>query len=85
MKFSRDLDFQLDGQEQQTSFRSERACFVDTRYGFVLGHRNDPGLFSRTVLFSPCALPAAFIQKSDQKVFADKGYFGEKNRRVPEP
>jgi len=80
MKFSRDLDSNWTVKNNKPHFGLKEHVSVDTRYGFVLATEMTPASFHDSPFLPLCVAGSCHTQNPIQKVFADKGYFGEKNR-----
>ena len=81
MKFSRDLDSNWTVKNNKPLFGlKEQHASVDTRYGFVLATEMTPASFHDSPFLPLCVAGSCHTPNPIKKVFADKGYFGEKNR-----
>ena len=80
MKFSRDLDSNWTVKNNKPHFGLKEHASVDTRYGFVLATEMTPASFHDSPFLPLCVAGSCHTKDPIQKVFADKGYFGEKNR-----
>jgi len=80
MKFSRDLDSNWTVKNDMPHFGLKEHAAVDTHYGFVLATEMTPASFHDSPYLPLCVAGSCHTQNPIQKVFADKGYFGEKNR-----
>lgn len=80
MKFSRDLDSDWTVRNQVPHFGLKEHASVDTRYGFVLATEMTPASFHDSPYLPLCVAGSCHTKNPIKKVFADKGYFGEKNR-----
>ncbi|MBN1548081.1 MAG: IS5 family transposase [Syntrophaceae bacterium] len=80
MKFSRDLDSDWTLRNKMPHFGLKEHASVDTRYGFVLATEMTPASFHDSPYLPLCVANSCHTKDPIQKVFADKGYFGEKNR-----
>lgn len=80
-KFSRDLDSNWTVKNDKPHFGLKEHASVDTRYGFVLATEMTPASFHDSPYLPFCVAGSCHTQNPIQKVFADKGYFGEKNRQ----
>ena len=80
MKFSRDLDSNWTVKNNKPHFGLKEHASVDTRYGFVLVTEMTPASFHDSPFLPLCVAGSCHTKNPIKKVFADKGYFGEKNR-----
>ena len=80
MKFSRDLDSNWTVKNNKPLFGLKEHASVDTRYGFVLATEMTPASFHDSPFLPLCVAGSCHNKNPIKKVFADKGYFGEKNR-----
>jgi len=80
MKFSRDLDSNWTIKNNKPHFGLKEHASVDTRYGFVLATEMTPASFHDSPFLPLCVAGSCHTKNPIKKVFADKGYFGEKNR-----
>jgi len=80
MKFSRDLDSNWTVKNNKPLFGLKEHASVDTRYGFVLATEMTPASFHDSPFLPLCVAGSCHTSNPIKKVFADKGYFGEKNR-----
>ncbi|MHB9096300.1 MAG: IS5 family transposase [Syntrophales bacterium] len=80
MKFSRDLDSNWTVKNNKPLFGLKEHASVDTRYGFVLATEMTPASFHDSPFLPLCVAGSCHTKNPIKKVFADKGYFGEKNR-----
>lgn len=80
MKFSRDLDSNWTVKNDKPHFGLKEHASVDTRYGFVLATEMTPASFHDSPFLPLCVAGSCHTKNPIKKVFADKGYFGEKNR-----
>jgi IS5 family transposase len=80
MKFSRDLDSNWTVKNNKPHFGLKEHASVDTRYGFVLATEMTPASFHDSPFLPLCVAGSCHTKNPIKKVFADKGYFGEKNR-----
>lgn len=80
MKFSRDLDSDWTVRNNVPHFGLKEHASVDTRYGFVLATEMTPASFHDSPYLPLCVAGSCHTRTPIKKVFADKGYFGEKNR-----
>jgi IS5 family transposase len=80
MKFSRDLDSDWTVRNKTPHFGLKEHASVDARYGFVLATEITPASFHDSPFLPLCVAGSCHTPNPIKKVFADKGYFGEKNR-----
>lgn len=80
MKFSRDIDSDWTARNQGPHFGLKEHASVDTRYGFVLASEMTKASCHDSPYLSLCVAGSCHTKKPIKKVFADKGYFGVKNR-----
>ena len=80
MKFSRDLDSNWTVKNNKPHFGLKEHASVDTSYGFVLATEMTPASFHDSPFLPMCVAGSCHTKNPIKKVFADKGYFGEKNR-----
>jgi len=80
MKFSRDLFSNWTVKNDKPHFGLKEYASVDTHYGLVLAMEMTPASFHDSPYLPLCVAGSCHAQNPIQKVFADKGYFGEKNR-----
>ena len=80
MKFSRDIDSDWTVRNQVPHFGLKEHASVDTRYGFVLATEMTPASCHDSPYLPLCVAGSLHTKHPIQKVFADKGYFGENNR-----
>ena len=80
MKFSRDLDSNWTVKNSKPHVGLKEHASVDTRYGFVLATEITPLSFHDSPVLPLCVAGSYHTRNPVKKVFADKGYFGEKNR-----
>jgi len=80
MKFSRDIDSDWTVRNQVPHFGLKEHASVDTRYGFVLATEMTPASCHDSPYLPLCVAGSCHTKNPIQKVFADKGYFGENNR-----
>ncbi|MCX5819782.1 MAG: IS5 family transposase [Deltaproteobacteria bacterium] len=80
LKFSRDLDSDWTVRNNIPHFGLKEHASVDARYGFVLATEITPASFHDSPFLPLSVAGSCHTQNPIKKVFADKGYFGEKNR-----
>lgn len=80
LKFSRDLESDWTVKNDVPHFGLKEHASVDTRYGFVLATEVTPASHNDNPYLPLCVAGSCHTQEPIQKVYADKGYFGEPNR-----
>jgi len=80
LKFSRDLESDWTVKNDVPHFGLKEHASVDTRYGFVLATEVTPASHNDNPYLPLCVAGSCHTKKPIQKVYADKGYFGEPNR-----
>ena len=80
LKFSRDLESDWTVKNDIPHFGLKEHAAVDTRYGFVLATEMTPASHHDSRYLPLCVAGSFHTQSPIQKVYADKGYFGKKNR-----
>jgi len=80
LKFSRDVESDWTEKNDIPHFGLKKHAAVDTRYGFVLATEMTPASHHDSPYLPLCVAGSCHTQNPIRKVYADKGYFGRKNR-----
>lgn len=80
-KFNRDLESDWVIKNDIPHYGLKEHASVDTNHGFILATTISPASVHDTNYFQYCTVYSRHTQQKIEKVFADKGYFGEPNRQ----
>jgi len=80
LKFSRDLESDWTVKNNVPHFGLKEHASVDTRYGFVLATEITPASHHDSPYLPYCTVASHHTKQPINKVYADKGYYGEPNR-----
>jgi IS5 family transposase len=80
LKFSRDIESDWTAEKDTPLFGLKEHAAVDTRYGFLLATEITPASHHDSPYLPLCIAGSCHTAEPIQKVYADKGYFGEPNR-----
>jgi len=79
LKFSRDLDSDWTVKNNKPHYGLKEHACVDTNNGFVLSTDLTPASVSDSIYLPYCIAASCHTEDSIEKVYADKGYYGEPN------
>ena len=79
LKFSRDLDSDWVIKNNKPHYGLKEHASVDTNYGFVLATGLTPASVNDSVYLPYCVAASCHTEEPIEKVYADKGYYGEPN------
>jgi IS5 family transposase len=79
-KFFRDIESDWTAEKDRPLFGIKEHAAVDTRYGFLLATEITPASHHDSPYLPLCIAGSCHTGEPIQKVYADKGYFGEPNR-----
>jgi transposase, IS5 family len=79
LKFSRDLDSDWTVKNSKPHYGLKEHASVDTNYGFVLATELTPASVHDSTYLPYCVTASFHTQDTIEKVYADKGYYGEPN------
>jgi len=80
LKFSRDLDSDWVVQNETPHYGLKEHASVDVNNGFILATIMTPASYHDSPYLPYCTVYSLHTDQSLEKVYADKGYFGEPNR-----
>ena len=80
LKFSRDLDSDWVVKNNKPHYGLKEHASVDTNYGFLLATELTPASVNDSVYLPYCVAASCHTEEPIEKVYADKGYYGEPNR-----
>lgn len=80
-KFTRDLESDWTNKNDIPLYGLKEHASVDTNHGFILATTMSPASVHDTNYFQYCTVYSRHTQKKIEKAYADKGYFGEPNRK----
>jgi IS5 family transposase len=80
IKFSRDIESDWTVEKDRPYFGLKEHAAVDTRHGFLLATEITPASHHDSPYLPLCIAGSCHTSEPIQKVYADKGYFGEPNR-----
>jgi len=80
-KFTRDLESDWTIKNDIPLYGLKEHASVDTNHGFILATTMSPASVHDTNYFQYCTVYSRHTQKKIEKAYADKGYFGEPNRK----
>jgi len=81
LKFSRDLESDWTVKNDKPHYGLKEHTSVDINNGFILATTVSPASVHDTNYFQYCTVYSRHTSQPIKKAFADKGYFGEPNRR----
>ena len=81
LKFSRDLDSDWVVQNETPHYGLKEHASVDVNNGFILATIMTPASYHDSPYLPYCTVYSLHTDQSLEKVYADKGYFGEPNRK----
>ena len=81
LKFSRDLESDWTVKNDKPHYGLKEHTSVDINNGFILATTISPASVHDTNYFQYCTVYSRHTSQPIKKAFADKGYFGEPNRR----
>lgn len=80
LKFSRDLDSDWVVQKETPHYGLKEHASVDVNNGFILATIMTPASYHDSPYLPYCTVYSLHTDQDLEKVYADKGYFGEPNR-----
>ena len=80
LKFSRDLDSDWVVQNETPHYGLKEHASVDVNNGFILATIMTPASYHDSPYLPYCTVYSLHTEQNLEKVYADKGYFGEPNR-----
>ena len=80
LKFSRDLDSDWVVQNETPHYGLKEHASVDVNNGFILATIMTPASYHDSPYLPYCTVYSLHADQTLEKVYADKGYFGEPNR-----
>jgi len=80
-KFTRDLESDWTIKNDIPHYGLKEHASVDTKHGFILATTMSPASVHDTNFLQYCTVYSRHTQQKIEKVYADKGYFGEPNRQ----
>jgi IS5 family transposase len=81
LKFSRDFESDWVVKNEIPHYGLKEHAAVDTNHGFVLATVLTPSSVSDSIYLPYCVAASCHTEEPIEKVYADKGYYGEPNRR----
>ena len=79
LKFSRDLDSDWTRKNNTPHYGLKEHASVDTNHGFILSTDLTPASVHDSTYLPYCVAASCHTEDPIEKVYADKGYYGEPN------